>query len=174
MLLSRMSRGIAPARRMMGGTGSFQAPRAFLSSKPTIVYTETDEAPALATYSLLPIVQRLTAPAGIEVVKSDISLAGRIIGQFPKYLKEEERMSDTLAELGEICKRPDANVIKLPNISASIPQLNAAITELRTKGYGNSNHENLFNPQEKCKQHTPLTSTKLHYINPELTTLPSL
>ena len=78
----------------------------------------------------------MVEPAGIDVKKSDISLSGRIIGQFPKYLKEEERMPDTLAELGEICKKPEANVIKLPNISASIPQLDEAINELRTKGYG--------------------------------------
>ena len=127
-----MSRGVMPARRVMGGAST----RAFLSSKPTIIYTETDEAPALATYSLLPIVQRLTAPAGIDVVKSDISVAARILGQFPNNLKEEERLPDNLATLGEICKTPQANIIKLPNISASIPQLNAAITELRTKGYG--------------------------------------
>ena len=107
----------------------------FLSSKPTIFYTETDEAPALATYSLLPIIQRMAAPAGIDVVKSDISLSARIIGQFPKYLKDEDQIPDNLANLGELCKKPDTNIIKLPNISASLPQLNAAIAELRTKGY---------------------------------------
>lgn len=107
-----------------------------LSTKPTIIYTETDEAPALATYSLLPIVSRMATPAGIDVVKSDISLSGRIIGQFPKHLKDDERMPDNLAELGELCKKPDTNIIKLPNISASIPQLNAAILELRSRGYG--------------------------------------
>ncbi len=110
--------------------------RALSSTKtPKIVYTETDEAPMLATYSLLPIVQKFAKKAGVEVVKSDISLSARIIAQFPKYLSEEQRIPDTLAELGELCKKSEANIIKLPNISASIPQLNDAITELRTKGY---------------------------------------
>ena len=106
---------------------------AFLSSK--IIYTETDEAPALATYSLLPIVKKFAKKAGIEVEKTDISLSARIIAQFPKYLTDEQRIPDTLAELGELCKRPEANIIKLPNISASVPQLVEAITELLTKGY---------------------------------------
>jgi isocitrate dehydrogenase len=106
-----------------------------LSDTHKIVYTETDEAPALATYSLLPIIKKFASKAGIEVEKSDISLGARIIAQFPKYLSDEQRIRDTLGELGELCKKPEANVIKLPNISASLPQLNEAITELRTKGY---------------------------------------
>ena len=106
-----------------------------LSARPTIVYTETDEAPMLATYALYPVVQKFAKKAGIDVVKSDISVAGRIISQFPESLTPEQRMSDTLSELGDLCKKPEANIIKLPNISASIPQLNEAITELRTKGY---------------------------------------
>ena len=89
----------------------------------------------LATFSLLPIVKKFGSTAGINVELHDISLAARVIAQFPKYLSEEQRMSDTLAELGEICKTPSANIIKLPNISASIPQLNECITELRVKGY---------------------------------------
>lgn len=105
------------------------------SSNGKIIYTETDEAPALATYSLLPIVKKYAAKAGISVEKSDISLAGRIIAQFPKYLTPEQRQTDSLAELGELCSKKDANIIKLPNVSASIPQLNDAIIELRTKGY---------------------------------------
>lgn len=105
----------------------------YMSSKPTIIYTETDEAPALATYALLPIVKTYAAKAGIDVVKSNISVAARIISQFPKYLTDEQRIPDTLAELGEICKTPEANIIKLPNVSASVPQLVGAITELRTK-----------------------------------------
>ena len=105
------------------------------ASKPTIYYTETDEAPALATYSLLPIVKRMADPAGIDVLKSDISLSARIIGQFPKYLTDEQRIPDTLSALGDLCKTADANIIKLPNVSASLPQLNDAIAELRTKGY---------------------------------------
>jgi isocitrate dehydrogenase len=104
-------------------------------SKPKIIYTETDEAPALATYSLLPIIQAFTAPAGITVETRDISLAGRIIAQFPERLTDEQRQPDDLAELGELARTPAANIIKLPNISASVPQLNAAIAELRHQGY---------------------------------------
>ena len=92
-----------------------------------IIYTETDEAPALATYSLLPIVQAFSAAAGIEVETRDISLSGRIIANFPDFLKPEQRIADALAELGEMANQPDANIIKLPNISASIPQLKPMI-----------------------------------------------
>ena len=101
---------------------------------PRIIYTETDEAPALATYSLLPIVQTFAKKAGIDVVKSDISLSARILAQFPDHLTAEQRITDNLAQLGDICKVPEANIIKLPNISASVPQLNGAINELRQKG----------------------------------------
>src|SRR5215204_6119497 len=97
-----------------------------------IIYTETDEAPALATYSLLPIVKAFTQAAGITVETRDISLAGRIIAAFPERLKPEQRHSDDLAELGELARTPAANIIKLPNISASIPQLTAAINELQS------------------------------------------
>ncbi len=90
-----------------------------------IIYTETDEAPALATYSLLPIIRAFTAPAGIKVETSDISLAGRIIANFPENLDPARRLPDTLSELGELTKKPEANIIKLPNISASLPQLQA-------------------------------------------------
>ncbi|GAA0540253.1 NADP-dependent isocitrate dehydrogenase [Rheinheimera aquimaris] len=100
-----------------------------------IIYTETDEAPALATYSLLPIVQAFSAAAGIAVETRDISLSGRIIALFPEFLTAEQRIADALAELGEMASRPDANIIKLPNISASIPQLKAAIKELQQQGY---------------------------------------
>ncbi len=100
-----------------------------------IIYTKTDEAPALATYSLLPIVEAFAKAAGIEVETSDISLAGRVIASFPEYLKEEQRIPDALAQLGELVKKPEANIIKLPNISASIPQLKATIKELQEKGY---------------------------------------
>ena len=102
---------------------------------PKIIYTETDEAPALATYSLLPIIRAFTQPAGIAVETRDISLAGRILAAFPEYLTEEQRQSDDLAELGELANRPEANIIKLPNISASVPQLIDAIKELKAKGY---------------------------------------
>ena len=102
---------------------------------PNIVYTKTDEAPALATQSFLPIVKAFTSTAGITVETKDISLAGRILASFPEYLEETHRVSDDLAELGELAKDPDANIIKLPNISASIPQLKEAIKELKYKGY---------------------------------------
>ncbi|WP_037577797.1 NADP-dependent isocitrate dehydrogenase [Phaeacidiphilus oryzae] len=101
----------------------------------TIIYTHTDEAPALATYSFLPIIEAYAGKAGVSVETRDISLAGRIIALFPEYLKEEQRIGDALTELGELAKTPGANIIKLPNISASIPQLKAAIAELQEQGY---------------------------------------
>ncbi len=104
-------------------------------STAKIIYTKTDEAPALATYSFLPIVQAFTGAAGIDVETRDISLAGRIIANFPEGLTPEQRIGDALAELGELAKTPDANIIKLPNISASIPQLTAAIQELQEHGF---------------------------------------
>ena len=100
-----------------------------------IIYTKVDEAPALATYSFLPIVQAFTKSSGIQMVQKDISLAGRIIAAFPENLKPEQKIGDALAELGDMTQNPDANIIKLPNISASIPQLKAAIAELQSKGY---------------------------------------
>ena len=100
-----------------------------------IIYTLTDEAPMLATYSLLPIVQAFTRSAGIDVETRDISLSGRILAQFPELLSDAQRISDDLSFLGELAKKPEANIIKLPNISASIPQLKAAIKELQGKGY---------------------------------------
>ncbi|MFH7597833.1 NADP-dependent isocitrate dehydrogenase [Streptomyces racemochromogenes] len=101
----------------------------------TIIYTHTDEAPALATYSFLPVIQAYASTAGVNVETRDISLAGRIIALFPEYLEEGQRIADALAELGELAKTPEANIIKLPNISASIPQLKAAIAELQGQGY---------------------------------------
>lgn len=101
----------------------------------TIIYTHTDEAPALATYSFLPVIQAYAAQAGVTVQTRDISLAGRIIALFPEFLEEGQRIPDALAELGELAKTPEANIIKLPNISASIPQLKAAIAELQGQGY---------------------------------------
>ena len=105
------------------------------TNTPKIIYTLTDEAPALATYSLLPIVKSFTKTAGIDVETSDISLAARIICAFPEHLKPEQKVADTLAELGELVKLAETNIIKLPNISASVPQLIAAIDELQAKGY---------------------------------------
>ena len=101
----------------------------------TIIYTHTDEAPALATYSFLPVVEAYASKAGVAVESRDISLAGRIIAGFPEYLQEGQRIGDALAELGALAKTPEANIIKLPNISASIPQLKAAIAELQQQGY---------------------------------------
>ncbi len=103
---------------------------------PKIIYTKTDEAPALATESFLPIVKAFTKTSGITIETKDISLSGRIIATFPDFLKEDQRISDDLAELGALAKTPEANIIKLPNISASIPQLKEAITELQSQGYG--------------------------------------
>ena len=104
-------------------------------SQSTIIYTHTDEAPALATQSLLPIVRAFGKHAGIEFQTADISLAGRILAEFPEYLQENQRIADALAQLGELVTKPEANVIKLPNISASMPQLNASIAELQAKGF---------------------------------------
>ncbi|HUN69790.1 MAG TPA: NADP-dependent isocitrate dehydrogenase [Burkholderiales bacterium] len=105
------------------------------SAKPKIVYTLTDEAPRLATYSLLPILRAFTRPAGIEIDDCDISVAARILGQFPECLTPDQRIPDTLAELARLTLRPEANIIKLPNISAPVGQLTAAIKELQAKGY---------------------------------------
>ena len=102
---------------------------------PTIIYTKTDEAPALATRSLLPIIRAFTRAVGLSVELKDISLAARILANFPEHLDDQQRRPDALAELGQLVQSPDANIIKLPNISASIPQLNAAIKELQQHGY---------------------------------------
>ena len=100
-----------------------------------IIFTKVDEAPALATHSLLPILQAYTKGSGITLETWDISLAGRILANFPDYLTEEQKIPDYLTLLGELCERPEANIIKLPNISASIPQLQEAIKELQEQGY---------------------------------------
>ena len=106
-----------------------------MTDSHTIIYTLTDEAPLLATYSFLPVIEAYAAEAGVSVETRDISLAGRIIAQFPDRLTDEQRIDDALAELGELALTPEANIIKLPNISASIPQLKAAIKELQDHGY---------------------------------------
>ena len=100
-----------------------------------LIYTYTDEAPALATHSFLPIIEAFAGQAGIDIELRDISLAGRILAQFPDRLTDEQRVADALAELGELAKTPEANIIKLPNISASIPQLKSAIKELQEAGF---------------------------------------
>ena len=106
-----------------------------MTQKPKIIYTLTDEAPLLATYSLLPIVKAFTATAGIEIETEDISLAGRILANFPEFLTEDQKVKDSLTELGKLATSPEANIIKLPNISASVPQLKEAIAELQAHGY---------------------------------------
>tara|TARA_Y100000385_G_scaffold277956_1_gene325636 strand:+ start:1697 stop:3910 length:2214 start_codon:yes stop_codon:yes gene_type:complete len=115
-----------------------------------ILYTKTDEAPALATHSFLPIIKAFTSKAGIEVETRDISLAGRLLANFPDFLEEHQRVADALSELGELAKTPEANIIKLPNISASIPQLKAAIAELQQAGFALPNYpENPKSKEEK-------------------------
>ena len=105
-----------------------------------IIYTYTDEAPALATCSFLPIIQAFASAAGVDVETRDISLAGRILAKFPDALTAEQQTPDALAELGALALRPEANIIKLPNVSASLPQLKAAIAELQRKGYAIPDH----------------------------------
>jgi isocitrate dehydrogenase len=133
-----------------------------------IIYTITDEAPALATYSLLPIIQAYTTSSGINVETRDISLAGRVLANFPKYLTKEQRIDDALAELGEIVTNPNANIIKLPNISASVPQLHAVIKELQGKGYEVPNYpEEPQNDAEKSIKYT-YDKIKGSAVNPVL------
>ena len=104
------------------------------AEQPTIIYTLTDEAPLLATYAFLPIIRTFAEPAGINIETSDISVAARILAEFGDYLTDEQKVPDNLAELGRLTQEPDTNIIKLPNISASVPQLLAAIKELQGKG----------------------------------------
>ena len=135
---------------------------------PKIVYTHTDEAPALATYSFLPIVKAFTASSGIEIELKDISLSGRILAHFPECLTEEQRVPDALAELGDLVKTPEANVIKLPNISASVPQLKEAITELQAKGFAIPDYpEEPSNDEERVIQAT-YNKVKGSAVNPVL------
>ena len=116
-----------------------------------ILYTLTDEAPALATYSFLPIVRAFTAQAGLDVETRNISLAGRILAVFSDLLPENQRINDDLLELGELAKTPEANIIKLPNISASIPQLKAAIAELQAAGYALPDYPNEAKTEEEIE-----------------------
>ncbi len=134
----------------------------------TIIYTITDEAPALATHSLLPIIQAFTASSGIDVETRDISLAARVLANFPKYLTPEQRVNDALSELGEMAKTPEANIIKLPNISASVPQLEAVIKELQGKGYALPDYP--AEPQNEAEQSIKLTYAKVlgSAVNPVL------
>ncbi|MGW4087848.1 NADP-dependent isocitrate dehydrogenase [Streptomyces sp. NPDC004822] len=134
----------------------------------TIIYTHTDEAPALATYSFLPVVQAYASQAGVPVETRDISLAGRIIAVFPEYLAEDQRIPDALAELGELAKTPAANIIKLPNISASIPQLKAAIAELQGQGYALPNYPDDPKTDEEREIQARYDKVKGSAVNPVL------
>ena len=126
-----------------------------MSTSAKIIYTKTDEAPALATYSLLPILRAFIKPAHIEMELKDISLAGRILANFPDHLTEEQRIPDALAQLGELATQPEANIIKLPNISASIPQLQDAIAELQQHGYNVPNYpQEPANAEEQARHQT--------------------
>ncbi|MCM0621247.1 NADP-dependent isocitrate dehydrogenase [Nocardioides bruguierae] len=133
-----------------------------------IIYTHTDEAPLLATYSFLPIIQAYAAKAGVDVETRDISLAGRVLAQFPEHLTEEQRIGDALAELGELATKPEANIIKLPNISASVPQLKACVKELQAKGYAIPDYpENPTTDEEKAAR-AAYDKVKGSAVNPVL------
>ncbi|HKP61079.1 MAG TPA: NADP-dependent isocitrate dehydrogenase [Polyangiales bacterium] len=138
------------------------------TEKPTILYTQTDEAPALATYSLLPIVKAFASAAGIAVESPDISLAGRIVANFSDMLPEGQREPDALAELGKLATTPDANIIKLPNISASVPQLKAAIKELQDKGYKLPEYPNEARTDDEKKIKARYDKVKGSAVNPVL------
>src|SRR5579884_2564263 len=133
-----------------------------------MIYTHTDEAPALATQSLLPILRSFAGAAGIEIELRDISLAGRILAQFPDQLDDEQRVADALAELGELVQTPEANVIKLPNISASVPQLKAAIAELQEKGYGIPDYPEEPSGEEQHEVRLRYDKVKGSAVNPVL------
>lgn len=139
-----------------------------MSEQPTIRYTYTDEAPALATHSLLPVVRAFAAQAGISVELRDISLAGRIIAAFPERLTDEQRIPDHLAELGAMTLTPEANIIKLPNISASLPQLKAAIAELQAKGYDLPDHPDAPSNDDEREIRARYDRVKGSAVNPVL------
>ena len=134
----------------------------------TIIYTQTDEAPLLATYSFLPVIEAYAAKAGVGVETRDISLAGRILAQFPERLTDEQRIDDALAELGELALRPEANIIKLPNISASIPQLKAAIAELQDQGFDLPDYPDSPQTDEEKDARARYDKVKGSAVNPVL------
>ena len=136
--------------------------------KSKIIYTKTDEAPFLATHSLLPIIENFTAKAGIKVEIKDISLAARVLAVFPDFLEEHQRVNDALAELGEMVKTPEANIIKLPNISASVPQLTATIEELQSKGYAIPSYPELPANEEEKSIKVRYDKVKGSAVNPVL------
>lgn len=139
-----------------------------MTNTSKIIYTKTDEAPAMATYSFLPIVEAFTAPAGVKLENRDISLAARILALFPEYLSADQRVRDDLAELGELAKTPEANIIKLPNISASIPQLNEAIEELQQKGFPIPNYPTDPKTPEEKEARAKYDKVKGSAVNPVL------
>jgi len=134
----------------------------------TIIYTLTDEAPMLATYSFLPVVQAFASQAGVDVETRDISLGGRILAQFPERLTEEQRVSDDLGELGALATTPEANIIKLPNISASEPQLKAAIRELQAQGYALPEYPDDPQTEEEREVRARYDKVKGSAVNPVL------
>ena len=136
--------------------------------KSKIIYTKTDEAPALATYSFLPFVKAYTAAANVSVETRDISLAGRILAHFPDVLSENQKVNDALAELGELAKSPEANIIKLPNISASVPQLKAAISELQEQGYALPDYPEDAETEEEKRIKATYNKVKGSAVNPVL------
>ena len=133
-----------------------------------IIYTKTDEAPALATRSFLPIVKAFTNSSDIEIETKDISLAARILANFPEYLKDTQKVEDALAQLGELAKKPEANIIKLPNISASVPQLKSAITELQALGYALPNFPEEIKTEEDKAILARYNKVKGSAVNPVL------
>ena len=137
-------------------------------NKSKIIYTKTDEAPMLATHSLLPIINAFVKNAGIELETKDISLAARVLSAFPEYLKEEDRVNDALFELGELVKNPEANIIKLPNISASVPQLKATIAELQSKGLNVPDYPENPISEEENKIQARYNKVKGSAVNPVL------
>ncbi|MGJ1198052.1 NADP-dependent isocitrate dehydrogenase [Sphingobacterium spiritivorum] len=139
-----------------------------MSNTSKIIYTKTDEAPLLATYSFLPIVQAFASSANIDVELRDISLAGRILASFPEYLKEDQKIADALAELGALATTPEANIIKLPNISASIPQLKGAIAELQKAGYAIPNYPDDANNDEEKSVKAKYAKVLGSAVNPVL------
>ncbi len=139
-----------------------------MSQKEKIIYTKTDEAPMLATYSFLPIIDAFTNAAGVSLETRDISLAARILAQFPDFLKEDQKVADDLAELGELAKRPEANIIKLPNISASVPQLKNAIYELQSKGFALPDYPDEPSTSEEKEIKARYDKVKGSAVNPVL------
>ena len=133
-----------------------------------IIYTKTDEAPFLATHSLLPIIKAFISKAGIQIDTKDISLAARILAIFPEYLQEDQRVHDALADLGELVKKPEANIIKLPNISASLPQLTDAIKELQSKGFNIPSYPNSPKDDREKKIQANYNKVKGSAVNPVL------